>query len=87
MQVVILQSLVVAATYRYLGPSSRPTYFIAWGTQGVVICVRWLAVVEIAKNALAQYAGIWGMAGRILFVLSVCVLTYSVVVRGAGGRW
>jgi hypothetical protein len=83
--VAILQSAVVAFTYRYFGASSRPSYFIAWGAQGVVICARWIAVVEIAKNALGRYAGIWAMVDRVMLVLSVCVLGYSVA--ASGSRW
>jgi hypothetical protein len=83
--VAILQSAVVAFTYGYFGASSRPSYFIAWGSQGVVICTRWIAVVEIAKNALGHYAGIWAMADRIMLVLSVFVLGYSVVSSGSRG--
>jgi hypothetical protein len=81
----ILQSGVVAASYRYLGPASRSSYFIGWGAQALVICARWLAVMEIAKKAFLRYAGIWAMVRRVLTVLSVGVLAYSVV--SSRSRW
>src|SRR5277367_5393534 len=64
--IVILQSAFVAAVYGYFGSLSRPSYFIAWGSQAIVICARWLAVIEIARKALGEYRGIWALAKRML---------------------
>jgi hypothetical protein len=83
--VVILQSAILAASYSYFGTESARSYDIGWGSQGVVVCARWFAVMEIARKALAEYAGIWAMASRILFVLAVCVLVYSIA--SSGSRW
>jgi hypothetical protein len=77
--VAIGQSAVVAATYHFLGARSDSAYTIAWGTQAVVVCARWLAVVEIAKKTLAKYSGIWAMATRILIGIGACALVYAVV--------
>jgi len=76
---VILQSIVVAASYRMYGSTSWHSYFIAWGTQSVVISARWIAVIEIAKNALSPYSGIWALAQRILLVVSLGVIAYSLL--------
>jgi hypothetical protein len=73
------QSLLMAAVYRSLGSQSSTTFGIAWGTQAVVVCARWLAVVEIAQKALAAYSGIWALASRILIGIGVCVLGYAIV--------
>lgn len=79
MLMVIAQSAIVAATYRFLGPRSDTTFGIAWATQAVVVFARWLAVMEIAKKALATYTGIWVMASRILIAIGVCALVYAIV--------
>jgi hypothetical protein len=76
---IIVQSGILAITYVYLGEHSESTYRISWATQGIVICARWLAVIEIARRTLARYAGIWALANRILLALSACVLAYSIV--------
>jgi len=75
----VFQSAVVASTYRYWGANSVQAWNVAWGSQGVVVCARWLAVAEIARRVLANYGGIWGMARRILIVLTLCVLAYSIM--------
>lgn len=80
----LLQSIMVASAYKFLGPQSLASWNIAWGSQGAVMCARWLAVAEIARKALAAYAGIWGMANRILFLLGVCVIIYSLVLADRG---
>jgi hypothetical protein len=74
---VILQSIVMAAANRHWGFQSIQSWNIYWSSQAVVIGARWYAVAEIARKVLADYAGLWGMASRILFALSVCVLVYS----------
>jgi len=82
---IILQSAVLAATYHYFGEESEPTYRISWASQGLVICARWLAVIEIAKRTLARYSGIWALVTRIFFVLTGCVLVYSIL--SSGSAW
>ena len=79
----ILQSAVVASSYKYFGPRSVTSFEIAWGSQAVGISARWFAVAEIARRALAGYAGIWGMTNRILFVLGAGVLFYSIAASGS----
>jgi len=83
--VAILQSGAVAVSYRYFGSQSATSYDVGWGSQAVVICARWFAVMEIARKSLAEYSGIWAMASRVLFVLAACVLVYSIV--SSGSRW
>src|SRR5580693_8546568 len=67
---VILQSAVVAVAYQYFGSRSVASFNIAWSSQAVVICLRWLAVIDIARKALTAYAGIWDFAIRVLFVVT-----------------
>jgi hypothetical protein len=82
---VLLQSAVVAASYRYFGEGSVASFNIAWTTQAIVICARWFAVIDIARKAFAGFSGIWELAVRVLFVGTACVLIYSI--WSAGNRW
>jgi hypothetical protein len=74
---VILQNALIAAAYRIWGRGGWNSYFTAWGSQMVVISARWIAVIEIAKNTIGQYSGIWALAKRIFLVVSVAVLAYG----------
>jgi hypothetical protein len=78
----VMESGFVAYLYFYHGRHSAATYYAAWAAQGAVVCFRWLAIIEIAKNAFAPYPGIWALVGRLLFFLSVCVFIYSVATTG-----
>lgn len=61
-------------------------YFsFAWGAQEVVICVRWLALIEIARRVLTAYSGMWKLVNAILFILCIVILVYSVAVPRT--RW
>jgi hypothetical protein len=77
--IAVLQSAVIAVSYRVFGPGSAASYNIGWGSQAVVICSRWLAITEVAKKALGEFSGIWTMVGRILFVMGLGVLVYALV--------
>lgn len=81
----ILQSAIVAASYHYFGSRSAVSFNIAWGSQGAVVVARWFAVIEIARKTLTTFPGIWKMASRILFVLSMGVLFYSIA--SSRSRW
>jgi hypothetical protein len=83
--IIILQSPVTLLLYLQLGALSRPAYFLAWGLQTLVVCTRWLAVVEIARNAMIDYRGIWTLVKRILLTVSVIVLLYSILASRTKG--
>jgi hypothetical protein len=68
-----------------LGVPSIEYFDIAWGMQAVVICARWLAVMEIARQALAGYTGIWRLASSTLFVWCLAILVYALAL--AQYRW
>jgi len=80
-----LQSFLVGWVGRHWGVQSIQYFDIAWGMQAVVICARWLAVMEIARQILADYTGIWRLASSILFVLCLAVLIYALAL--AQYRW
>lgn len=80
----IVQSLFGAWASHHWGGQSMQYFNIAWGAQAVVVCLRWLAVIEIARRVFAGYAGIWKLASVILFVLCITILVYSVVIPRTG---
>lgn len=81
--VAIVQSVAVALTYLRFGEDSEPSYRISWASQALVVCVRWFAVIEIARRTLAVYSGIWALVTRIFLVLSACVLAYAILSSGS----
>ena len=80
-----LQGFVLFESYRIWGFGSPVSSGIAWGTQGVVIFARALAVAEICHCLLAKYRGIWSLAWRILAFTATFVLLSSLAV--ARGSW
>jgi hypothetical protein len=83
--VVLLQSVVLFAGYWVRGFSSAFAERFGWGTQGVVLCARALAVAEICWHLLGQYSGIWVLARRILLSCAFIVALYSILT--AGWQW
>jgi len=81
----ILHSAVLFESYRLWGFNSPTSRSIAWGSQGLVILVRALAVAEICRRVLAKYRGIWALTGRVLLVTAGFVLLYSWAI--ARGSW
>jgi len=77
----LLVDLTMGATvffvYRLWGFDSVIAYRIAWGTQGIVLFARALAVAEVCRHLLSRYRGVWALAWRILLLCAVVVLSYS----------
>lgn len=78
--VTLAQSVIAAWSARHWDVHSMQYFNIAWGVQAVVVCVRWLAVVEIARRILGGYSGIWRLANGVLFLSSIAILAYSLAV-------
>lgn len=66
-------------TYSLFDFKSSATRNIIWGSQAVVITMRFLAVCEMAHRILARYAGIWAFAQRVLLIVAAGVLLYTAV--------
>jgi hypothetical protein len=81
----VLQNLVLFESYRIWSFNSPITKQVTWGTQGVVIIARALAVAEICHRILGKYRGVWILARRLLAVTAGGVLLYSWAV--ARGSW
>jgi hypothetical protein len=80
----LVQSAVLFETYRVWGWNTPISARIGWGTQGVVILTRGLAVAEICQRILAKYLGIWALAWRILLAAAaVVLLSAGAMARGS----
>jgi hypothetical protein len=79
----LLVDLTMGATaffvYRLWGFDSATAYRIAWGTHGIVLFARALAVAEVCRLLLSRYRGVWALAWRILLLCAALVLCYSIL--------
>jgi hypothetical protein len=75
----VAQSALGVVTYSLFGFKSSATRNIIWGSQAVVITMRFLAVCEMARRILARCAGIWAFAQRVLLIVAAGVLLYTAV--------
>ena len=79
----LLVDLTMGATaffvYRLWGFDSDTAYRIAWGTHGIVLFARALAVAEVCRHLLSRYRGVWALAWRILLLCAALVLCYSIL--------
>jgi len=80
--IAFLQSVVLMVSYRLWAFSSSNAVRIGWGTQGIVILGRMLAVAEICRRVLGRYRGIWALAWRMLVGSAVLVLLYALAIAG-----
>ena len=76
----ILQSALAATVYYEWGLRSPIASNAIWASQGVLICLRFSAVFEMASRALSAYRGIWGLAMRLLSAMALATLAYSMLI-------
>jgi len=74
--ITLLQTPVLFATYRIWRFDSPTSSTIGWGSQGLVIAARSLAVMELCRRALSGFRGIWALAWRMLLATAALVLVY-----------
>src|SRR5260370_38086348 len=64
----ILHSAVLFESYRLWGFNSPTSRSIAWGSQGLVILVRALAVAEICRRLVARSRVVWARTRAVVSV-------------------
>ncbi len=74
------QSCLAAFIYIHWGYDTALASNVIWASQGVVICLRFAAVFEIASRVLSDYQGLRSFANRLLGAIGLCALAYSLVV-------
>ena len=83
----ILQSIAVAVLYRASNLDVVTTWDIAWSTQGVVVFLRALVLLELGRKVLSGYIGIWALARRILLGVTAVVIAYDLLLSQDQWRW
>jgi hypothetical protein len=76
----IAQSALAACMYWYWGYGTRIVFAVIWTSQGIVICLRFAAVMEMARRILSGYKGIWSVANRLLWATGLSTILYSMLV-------
>ncbi|HEV2102505.1 MAG TPA: hypothetical protein VGR58_06975 [Candidatus Acidoferrum sp.] len=84
---VLLQSVAVAGLYRTQNLDKMAVWKIAWLTQGFVVFLRALALVELNRRVLARYIGIWGLARRIFLGVAAAVIAYDLFLSKGQWQW
>ena len=74
---VILQSVLMAATYAVWSFQSYRAWVIYWLSQLAVAIVRFAAVIELTRQILSPFSGIWALGRRVLLAAAGGVLLYA----------
>jgi hypothetical protein len=83
----IFQSIAVAALYRMENLDRWTVWKIVWGTQGLVVFLRALAVVELNRRILLRYIGIWALSRKLFLGVAVAVIAYDLVLSKGLWQW
>jgi len=75
----LTKAVALQLAYPAWGMDSWAAYFVAWGWEAVVACLRALAVAELCRRLLGHYRGIWSLAWRVLLSCVVLIVTYSAI--------
>jgi hypothetical protein len=84
---VIFQSIALAALYRTANLDKVTEWKIAWITQGLVVLLRALVVVELNRRVLRQYVGIWALARGLLLGVAGVVIAYDLILSKGQWQW
>jgi hypothetical protein len=74
-----LRSLVLWATYRWLGFASLPSQDIVWSTQVVLLVGRAAVCAELCWSVLRRSTGLWSVARGVLVAIGVAIAAYAVL--------
>ncbi len=83
----IVQSMVVAAAYRAIETPNMVLWKIAWGSQIIVVFLRFQALVEFMRRVLGRYLGIWALAWRLLFTVGILAMANSLLFSKGDWYW
>ena len=83
----ILQSAAVAVLYRNPDLDKMTVWKLAWGTQGIVVIFRALALVELHRRVLSPYVGIWALARRLFLGVAAAVIAYDLLLSKGQWQW
>jgi hypothetical protein len=83
----LCQALFLYAIYARYPYSSRVAYLAGWWSQAITMVARGLATMEVLRLTLNSYAGIWGMAWRIISAISGMVLLGVILLSQGNAAW
>jgi len=83
----ILQSVAVAALDQIQILDKTTAWLLPWLTQGVVVVMRALALVELTRRVLSRYIGIWALARRLFLGVAAAVIAYDLVLSKGQWEW
>jgi hypothetical protein len=84
---VIFQSIAVAILYRNMNLDKVTAWKLAWATQGLVVLMRSLALVELNRRVLSRYVGIWALASRLFLCVAAAVIAYDLFLSKGQWQW
>lgn len=77
--VLLTSSAIVFLTYLRFGIDSASAYYVFWGA-GYVFAVAWcLALAELCRYELRNFAGIWALVWRMLVLLSALLIGHAAI--------
>jgi len=79
----ICQAVLLYFIYHRFGRVSDAAYVAAWWSEAITVLARVFATVEIIHMALISYRGIWGLAWRLLGLISL-VMSIAVALAAEG---
>ncbi len=74
---VILQSVLMAASYGFWGFQSYKAWLIFYLSEIAVTLVRFAAVIEVIRHVLGPFPGVWALGRRMLLAIVAGVLIYT----------
>lgn len=83
----IIQSMMIAIAYRVFDVPSMVVWKIAWGSQLIVVFLRFQALVELLRMVLGRYLGIWTLARRLLSTVGILVMAISLLFSKGDWYW
>lgn len=84
---VIFQSIAVAVLYRNTNLDKVSAWKVAWATQGLVVFMRSIALVELNRRVLSRYVGVWALAVRLFLCVVAAVIAYDLFLSKGQWQW
>jgi hypothetical protein len=83
----VCQAILLYFIYRRFGRVAYAAYVAGWWSEAITVLARVLATVEIIHMALISYRGIWGLAWRLLGLVSLVMLIAVALASGGDFSW
>lgn len=83
----LCQAAFLVVVYSHFGISSHTASILGWISEAVTLLAQALATTEVLRLVLRSYRGIWGLGWRLLFFVSMVVITYAVVDTRGNLQW